>query len=102
MFNVDNKRLRKLLIIEPEKLEYLLNFTYMLISITHCGNLLVKAFTGVMQKVFQHFGHLKEGEARFALLGRMVSGRTRRSGCSQEELLLFILLQQQVVKEALL
>lgn len=74
----------------------------MCVSVTHCGNLLVEAFTGVMQEVFQHFGHLKESEARFALLGWMVSGWTRRSGCSQKELLLFILFQQQVVKEAFL
>lgn len=45
--------------------------------ITYRGNLLVEAFAGVVEKVFEHFGHLEQGEARLAiaLLRRVVTGR---------------------------
>lgn len=70
---------------------------------THCGNPLVKAFAGVVEEVFQHFGDLKEGEAGFPVaFGRMVPGRPRRPSGSEQKLFLLVLFEQQVVKEALL
>lgn len=71
---------------------------------THCGNLLVKAFAGVMEKIFQHFGDLVEGEAGFPvpLLRRMVPRWTWCPGSPKQKLLLLILFEEQVVKEALL
>lgn len=69
---------------------------------THRGDLLVKAFAGVMEKVFQHFGNLVEGEAGFPVLGRMVPGWARCPGGSKQKLLLLVLFQEQVVKQALL
>lgn len=76
----------------------------MTVCITHCGHLLVKAFAGVMQKVFQHFGDLKQGEAGLpvTLLTRVMPRRTGRPGSAQQKLLLLVLLQEQVVEEALL
>lgn len=72
--------------------------------ITHSGNLLVKPFAGIMEKVFQHFGHLEQGEARLAvaLLRRMVAGWARRPGGPEHQLLLLVLFEEQVVEEALL
>lgn len=72
--------------------------------ITHCRNLLVKAFAGIMKKVFQDFGNLVEGEAGFPvpLLRRMVPRRTRCPGGSKHKLLLLVLFEEEVVKEALL
>lgn len=72
--------------------------------ITYSGNLLVEAFAGVMEEVFQHFGHLEQGEARLAvaLLRRVVTGRVRRPGGAQQQLLLLVLFEQQVMQEALL
>lgn len=72
--------------------------------ITYRGSLLVKAFTRVVEKVFQHFGDLIEGEAGFSvsLLGRMVPGWTMCPGSSEQKLLLLVLFEEQVVKEAFL
>lgn len=71
---------------------------------THCRNLLVKAFAGVVKKIFQHFCHLKKGESRFPI--PLVRGVVSRgTGCTrspQQQLLFLILFQEQVVEEALL
>ncbi|TNN51321.1 hypothetical protein EYF80_038485 [Liparis tanakae] len=58
----------------------------------------------VVEEVFQHFGDLDEGEAGFSLsrLGRVVPGWTGYPPGSEQELLLFILFEEQVVEEALL
>ncbi|KAA8595775.1 hypothetical protein FQN60_011066 [Etheostoma spectabile] len=57
-----------------------------------------------MEKVFQHFGDFEEGEAWFPvpLLRRMVPRWTRCPGSSKQKLLLLVLFEEQVMKEALL
>lgn len=57
-----------------------------------------------MEKVFQHFSDLIQGKAGlpFPLLRWMVPRWPRRPGSSKQQLLLLILFQKKVVKEALL
>lgn len=71
---------------------------------TYSWNFLVKAFAGIMKKVFQHFCNLKKGESRFpvSLFRWVVSRRAGGTRGPQQQLLLLVLFQEQVVEEALL